>query len=511
MNTNMRRGLVLLVLFLVITSLVYASGKQEEVTTVKKTDLVVGITKDINGLDPNNPGNTLTAAIQGNMYDWLLVRDEDDNIMPGLVDSWEQLDTTTWSFHLREDVKFHSGNPLTSEDVKFSIERVQQDKMAQRSNYIKIKEVRIVDDHTFLMVTDGPDPILLNRLSRLGGGIIDSKLFAQKGENEYLKSVSGTGAYKLKSWVKDTSIVLERNPDYYGETPKWDTVTFKVIPEASTRTAELLTGGVDIALDLSSTDIARVNANRGTHVEAFTTKRVIYWLVRTSTAGLDDVRVRQAIDYAIDDQTLLDVLYNGSGTVVQTIVAEGVFGASESHIGTYKYDLEKAKALLVEAGQVGLSFELASGNGQYPKDRELTELVAAMLTQAGFAPQVNIMDTSRFTEIKNARGFTGLRMNGYSSSMSDAGTDLVHLTQPNPVQLTDWHNAEFDSLYAQTISNMDSASRRRIFVQLQGILEEELPMIPMFQVPGFYGVSDLLDYQPRMDEYLYVDQISLKH
>ena len=475
----------------------------------EKTELVIAIPKDINGFDPNDPGNTLTAAVHGNMYEWLLRRDSDDNIVAGLADTWEQVDDVTWRFHLREGVTFHSGNPLTSEDVKFSLTRIQEDRFPQRSNYIQIKEVRVIDEHNFEIITDGPDPILLNRISRLGGSIFDSKLYEELGEEAFLQQVSGTGPYKLDSWEKDSEIVLVKNENYYGDTPKWQKVTFRVIPETSTRIAELLTGGVDVALDLSSTDVDRVNANEGTHIVPFTTKRVIYWVVRTSTEGLDDVKVRQAIDYAINDQLLLDTLYGGAGTVTQTIVAEGVFGSDPDLVGTYRYDPEVAKTLLAEAGAEGLSFELASGNGQYAKDKELTELVATMLVEAGFNPQVNIMDTSRFTELKNAREFYGLRMNGYSSSMSDAGTDLVPLTQENPVQLTDWHNEQFNALYAESLATMDDTVRQGAFEEMQQLVVEELPLIPMFQMPGFYGVSDEISYTPRADEYIYVDDITL--
>lgn len=475
-----------------------------------KTELVIAITKDINSIDPHVLGNTLTSAVQANMYEWLIKRDADNNLIPGLADSWTQVDDTTWSFHLREGVQFHSGNPLTSADVQFSLMRIQGDQFTERSNYVQIKEVKIIDDANFEIITNGPDPALLNRISRLGSGILDSKLFQELGEEEYTRQVSGTGPYKLERWSKDSSIVMVKNDNYWGDDPTWEKVTFRVIPEESTRTAELLTGGVDVALDISPAEVERVNSNPGTHVESFSTSRVLYWVVRTSTEGLNDVRVRQAIDYAIDDQMLIDTIYGGAGTPTQTIVAPGVFGSNPDLVGTCRYDLEKAKQLLADSGYEGLRFELASGNGQYLKDKELTELVAAMLDQAGFQVELNIMDTSRFTEIKNAREFHGLRMNGYSSSMSDAFKDLTPFSQENPVQLTDWHNAEFDQLFAESETMMDREQREANYRHMQELMDQELPVIPMLLLPGYYGVSDQLDYTPRSDEYIYVNDIHVK-
>ena len=488
--------------------------KETEVTQApEKTDLVIALTKDINSLDPHNCGNTITAAVQGNMYEWLVQRSADGEIIPGLADSWEQVDDVTWSFHLREGIAFHSGNPLTSADVKFSFDRVKEDWSAQRSNYVKIAEVQIVDDYNFNLITDGTDPILLNRISRLGSGIMDSKLFAELGEEEYIKQVSGTGPYKLDHWTKDEEVVLVKNDAYWGDEPAWQSVTFRVITEESTRTAELLTGGVDIALDCSPSEVARIEENEGTHVVNFATNRVVYWVVNTTTEGLDDVRVRQAIDYAIDDQTLVDAVYGGAGTTVETIVGPSMIGCDSSLIGVSRYDLEKAKSLLEEyKAETGkdVSFELASGNGQYLKDKELTELVAYMLGEAGFQVELNIMDTSQFTEIKNARGFTGLRMNGYSSSMGDGNQDLVFLTQENPVQFTGFYNEELNGLYEANTSLMDEEARKANIVRMQQIVNEEEPVIPMLLLPGYYGVSDSIDITPRADEFIYANDIHVK-
>ena len=488
-----------------------AGGSQAAADTApSKTELTIAIAKDINSLDPHNTGNTLTSAVQSNMYEWLVNRDQDGNIIPGLADSWKQEDEVTWSFHLREGIKFHSGNELTAEDVRFSYLRVQEDWSAQRANYSKIQDVEIVDNYNLKIITDGPDPILLNRISRLGSGIMDSKLFNELGEDEYIRQISGTGPYKLDHWTKDEEIVMVRNDEYWGDKAVWDKVTFRVVTEESTRTAELLTGGVDIALDCSPSEIDRINENEGTSVVGFPTNRVIYWVVNTTSEGLDDKRVRQAIDYAIDDQTLLDAIYGGSGTITETIVAPGMTGSDPSLIGVYKYDLEKAKSLLGEyTDETGktVSFELASGNGQYLKDKELTELVAYMLGEAGFEVELNVMDTSRFTEIKNAFGFTGLRMNGYSSSMGDGNQDLNFLAQEKPVQFTGFHNEELDSLYKTNTSLMDMDQRVENIIRMQAIVEDEEPVIPMLMLPGYYGISDSVDYTPRADEYIYVDEI----
>jgi peptide/nickel transport system substrate-binding protein len=473
-----------------------------------KTGLIIAITKDINGLDPQNPGNTLTQAVLYNIFEPLLKRSPDDQIIPSLAVKWENIDAMTWRFTLKEGVKFHSGNPLTSEDIVFFINRIKDARFSERSNYTTIKEIKIIDELNFDIITTEPDPILLNRISRLAGGILDSKKFQETGEEAYLRGPSGTGPYMLQEWKKDEQVVIVKNPAYHGPEPVWEKVTFRAIPESSTRVAEILTGGVDIALDVTPNDEDRINANPGTRVERFPTKRILYWVVRTSSPGLNDLRVREAIDLAVDDQTIVDQIYNGAGTVTRSLIAPNVFGSNPALCGVYLYDPERAQQLLRESGHAGLEIELASGNGQYLKDKEFTELMGAMLERAGFNVKYSIMDTSRFTELKNARKFESLRMNGYSSSMSDASKDLQPFLEENPIQKTDWANAEFRMLGNEALVIMDQEKRRQNYMRMQEIMAEERPLIPVMQLMGFYGVSDALNYTPRLDEFIYVDEIT---
>ena len=475
-----------------------------------KTQLTIAITKDINGLDAQNPGNTLTQAILYNFFEPILMRSPNDEIIPCLAVKWENISPTAWKFTLKEGVKFHSGNPLTSADAAFFLNRIQDRRFSERANYDTIQEVKIIDDLNFEIITKEPDPILLNRISRLAGGIMDSKKIQELGEEAYLKTPSGTGPYMFHEWKKDEQISIVKNPAYHGKSAVWEKVTFRAIPENSTRVAELLTGGVDIALDISPNDEDRVNANAGTHIERFATKRILYWVVRTSTSGLDDPRVREAIDFAVDDQAIVDQIYNGAGSVTRSLIAPNVFGSNSNYCGVYLYDLERAKRLLVESGRVGYEIELASGNGQYLKDKEFTELMGAMLEKAGFKVKYSIMDTSRFTELKNARKFESLRMNGYSSSMSDASKDLQPYLEDNPIQKTDWVNAEFRALGEEALVIMDQEKRKKNYQRMQELMAEERPIIPVMQLMGFYGVSDALNYKPRLDEFLYVDEITLK-
>lgn len=218
------------------------------------------------------------------------------------------MNDTTWRFKLREGVTFHNGDPFTSADVKYTLERVAKDNTLKQNSYFKnIVEVKAVDEHTVDIITDGPDPLLLNRLSKMGAGILPSKYIADKGMDTFLKEPVGTGAYKFSKWTKDDRIELVKNENYFGGEPKWNEVVFRVIPEASTRVSELLAGGVDVASSIPSTDIARIEGEADKKIVKAPIQRVLQLIFRQTEGSITaDPKVREAIDLAIDKQGIVD-------------------------------------------------------------------------------------------------------------------------------------------------------------------------------------------------------------
>ncbi|NOU96183.1 ABC transporter substrate-binding protein [Paenibacillus sp. LMG 31456] len=510
----MRKFVKLQLLCTLVLALMVAgcTGKQTANSDNGPKVLTIGITKDINGFDVHRTGNTLTGSVLVNVFDYLVIKDKDQKIQPGLAVSWANVEPTTWRLKLKQNVKFHNGDPFTAKDVKFSLERIAKDaKFTDNRNYRQIKEVKIVDDYTADIITNGPDPILLNRISRLGSGMLPSKYIEEKGIDEFVKNPVGTGPYKYKEWSKDNRIVLEKNPDYFGGTPKWDQVVFRVIPEESTRVAELLTGGIDIALDIPPADAKRVDNNKGTHVIKAPTKRVLYWIVPTGKPEFKDPRVREAIDLAIDDKAIVDKIYEGGAIPTRTITIAGTPGSETSLYNTSLYDPKRARELLKEAGvENNLQITISSGNGQYLKDKEMTELVGAMLEEVGIKVKLEILETSKFNEKKSAKSFAGLRMNGISSSLNDPASDYGALTSQESTGESDYKNPEFDKIYNHAESNMDLASREKEFQTLQQMIAKDRPIIPLLQLKGIYAVKDIIEFNPRIDEMLYVDEISLK-
>lgn len=484
-----------------------AKGNGTAAETGGKT-LTIANATDIESFDPHNNNNTSSEAVLVNVFDYLLKNDGGADKVPGLATSWEQVDDTTWRFKLREGVTFHNGDPFTGEDVKFTIERVAKDSTLKQHSYFKnIAEVKVVDEHTVDIVTDGPDPLLLNRLSKMGAGILPAKYIQENGMEVFLKQPVGTGPYKFSKWLKDDRVELVKNDSYFGGQPKWDTVVFRVIPEASTRVSELLAGGVDIISGVPSTDISRIESTDGKKIVKTPTQRVLQLILR-HTAGTvaADPKVREAIDLAIDKQGIVDSIAGGAGIVTRTSVTPGNFGADPSLYKQTLYDQEKAKQLLKEAGYSDGGPELTlSVSSQY---KEQAEVVAAMLDQTGFKINLDVLEPSAFSERYSSKSFKEIFMIGIGNSLFDASNNYNRYLLEEAKGETDYNNPEVEKLLQSALVNMDPAAREKEYRQVQQILAEERPAVYLYQMEGVYGTDARVNFQPRSDELFYAEEIA---
>lgn len=479
-------------------------------TTSNKEDNVLTFANatDIESFDIHNNNNTLSEAVLVNMFDYLIQNDSEGNKIPVLATEWEKVNDTTWQFKLRNDVTFHNGDPFTAADVKFTLERVAKDSsLKQNYLYKQIKEVQIVDDYTVNIVTEVPDPILLNRLSRMGSGMLPSKYIQENGMDVFLQKPVGTGPYKFSSWQKDSSLELVKNENYFAGEVKWEKVVFRTIPEASTRVSELLAGGVDVAATIPSTDIARIEDTEGTSITSAPTRRVLQILLRhTEGTVTSDPIVREAIDLAIDKQAIVDSIAGGAGVLTRTSVTPGNFGSDPSLYKKSLYDQEKAKKLLKDAGytkeDLKVSFSVATQYGEY------AEVVAAMLTEVGFEVELNILESTAFYEQFNAKSFGEIFMIGIGNSLNDASNNYGRYMLDQAVGETDYNNPEVEELLQAALVNMDPESRESQYQKVQQIFAEERPAIYLFQMEGVYGVSDRVKYTPREDEMYFVEEIT---
>ncbi|MDQ0209165.1 ABC transporter substrate-binding protein [Alkalicoccobacillus murimartini] len=466
--------------------------------------LTIANPADITTLDPQNNSVITTSAVLVNIYNKLVKRDESGEIIADLATDWEPIDDQTWEFNLQPDVTFQNGDAFTAEDVKFSLERVaKDDSLQQYSTFNIIDSVEVIDDSTVRIHTNEPDPQLLSRLAIAGASILPAAYFEEVGSDEFFQDPVGTGPYELNNWNRDEQVELVKFEDYFEGEPNWDTVHFNVVPEDSTRVSELLTDGTDIAFNIPTADFDRIDDNDGTHVAVEPIQRVIQlWLSTEDGAATADPAVREAIDLAINNQVIIDEILNGAGTATRTQISPGNFGADESLYDTFEYDQERARELLAEAGyEDGVTVEI-SVNNYYT---EMAQVMEGMLADVGITADIELVEQSQFAErLFNEELREGVFV-GWGNDMFD-GSTLELFRESN---VTSYDNPEVDSLLDAAATNMNEEERAEQFKEIQQILAEDRGVVYLFQLQGRYGVSDRIDYTPRLDELYYVDDITL--
>ncbi|MFD0681177.1 MULTISPECIES: ABC transporter substrate-binding protein [unclassified Paenibacillus] len=479
------------------------TGKEKVLTIAQTTDNVT--------FDIHNHGNTQTEAIQVNLFDYLVKKDGSDpqKKIPSLATSWERTNDTTWRFKLKQGVKFHNGDPFTAADVKFTLERAANDKkLIDYSSYSVIKEVKIVDDFTVDIITKEPDPILLARLSRISSGILPSKYFQEQGLDNFMKNPVGTGPYKYVKWIKDDRVELVKNTDYYGGAPKWDRLVFRTIPESTTRISELLTGAVDIAITIPPEDIKRVKDSGTTYFTQQDSARVQSLLVRQTPRTLtENPKVREAIELAIDKKTLVDNVLGGAGVPTQEGIGPGILGNNPKLFNTNIYNKERSKQLLAEAGYPnGAELTLSSP----VSFKEIAETIAANLKDVGFKVKLEILEQTQYKQRDNSNTFKELALQGKGNSMFESPLPLEPFITERAKQQTDYSNPEVDRLLKAASSNLNDKEREEQYKKVQEILADGRPRIYLYQNKFTYGVNNRIEFNPRMDEMFYAEDIKLK-
>ncbi|MCI3926281.1 ABC transporter substrate-binding protein [Paenibacillus sp. TRM 82003] len=478
--------------------------------------LTIALSQDVDTFDTHNTTAISTEAVMVNLQSYLLKRDPDSKVHPHLAESYEAIDDVTWSFTLRDGITFHNGDPLTSEDVKFSLERVALDnKLVQHANYKTIKEVQIVDDTHFNIITNGPDPVLPYRIAREASGIFPKKYIDEVGWEGYMKHPVGSGPYEFVEWRKGDRLVMNKYEDYFmGDVTEWDQVVFRTIIENSTRIGEALTGGVDIAASIPPTDMERVESNEGTSVIANDTTTVMMLMVNQNPEfKTSDPKVREAIDYAIDKVALIDKFTGGTAVPTRTRIVPGVPGFEERLYNTYRYDPEKAKQILAEAGYNDsnpLEITYTASQGRSYADSETAQMIAGMLEAVGIKVNLQLLEASQYVDVRTNGKNAELLGTGWNNTMFDPSLALIHFHSTYNPKGFGYNNPLVDELLDQAAVNMNPEERAKQYQQIQLIAAEELPYIYLYRSNEFYSASDSIEFKPRVDSMFYVEEIKSK-
>ncbi|OWJ82935.1 ABC transporter substrate-binding protein [Haematobacter missouriensis] len=506
------------------------------VSAVSAQNLRIGLASEPTSMDPQFHNLATNTQVRLSIFESLLDQDALQALQPKLATEWEAIDETTWRFRLREDVAFHNGTPFTARDVIYSVCRIPMVENSPSSFSIYTKSVAGIeaeDDHTVIIRTDGPNPLLPVESSTWAIMSADASgatkdLAFKKGGCEGMGEVPqqaafnspalvvGTGPYKLKEFTRGSQIVLTRAEDYWGDKSEWETITLRPISSAGPRVAALLAGDVDLIEAPPVQDLPRIK-NAGFNVVDALSNRVIYIALfqdgpHKGIAGadgknpLEDPRVREAMSLAINREAIVDRIMSGYATPAGELLPPPMFGTSGRPADGY--DPEKAKQLMAEAGYPdGFELTLGTPNDRYINDEQVAQAVAQMLTRIGIRTKVDATTASQFFSRRNALDYPAF-LAGWGAASGEMSSPLKSLVATyNPdagLGVTNagrYSSPEMDALLEKAMVTIDDDERSELLQQAETIVLNEHGILPLHYERSAWAMSPKVNYEPRVDQY----------
>ncbi len=428
---------------------------------------------DVTSLDPAKSNSYGTANVLKIMYSYLVNQERDMSLAPDLAESWTQPDPNTWIFHLRKDVICHNGEPLDAEDVVFSLNRVKDpETKSSGAGFLKGVQIEYVDQYSVKITTEKPYAPLLVNLSRYEMGITDKNTVLEHGD-DFAKVAIGSGPFKLKKRIPGT-VTLERFDDYYGEKPKLKEIIFRAIPEAATRVIELESGNVDVLAQLPPEEYNRLEKNKNITVFRHPSNVTIFFGINQSVKPMDNKLVRQAFNYAIDKQAVIDAASGGFGELSRGPLSPMIWGFDNTIKPVYPYNPEKARELLKKAGYPN-GFECTILTDARTIRKTSAEIIQAYLSEIGVKAEIQQIEWSTLLKKTRVSGGAHLYALGWTGT-GDADGGLFmrfHSSGIGGNNRHHWATPETDAMLENARAEMSHEKRKAIYAQLQKKFIEE--------------------------------------
>ncbi len=462
--------------------------------------LTLAVTFDPDTLDAPNITSPGVEQIAMVIYDRLVELGTDLKVHPGLAESWTASpDATVWTFKLRKGAQFHDGTPVDADAVKFNLDRLQDDKkqVKRRAYFAKLKSSRVIDSSTIELTTDGPFAPFPYLMATTAASIASPKAVKELGDDMARKPV-GSGPFIFQDWKSGDRVTLKRNPNWWGGAPKLDGVVYRTVPEASTRMVLLETGEVDIAQHLPPSEMKRLsNSPQLALLKApsLDLRDIRFCMLDKRFA---DLRVRQAMNYAVNVPEIIDTVLAGSATYSGGPMPTSILGAISSD--RYKYNPTLAKKLLADAGYAnGFKATIWGAKGTASSLDEMLQALQAQWKAVGIEVTLDLREVAAFQALATQGPETAessgkqLLSLGISARYPDPDAQLYaqyHSSQwsPKGVNRGFYKNPRVDELLDQGARETDAAKRTAIYKEVQEILLDDLPGVLLYNNDLIFGM-----------------------
>lgn len=473
--------------------LVSGCGSQPHAGAGDGGDLVIARAQDASTMLPSTTTQNADVWTLQQIYETLTLNKPDGTgVVPGLATSWQQSSNRlSWTFHLRQGVRFHSGKPLTADDVVFSLNYVRNTKDKTNlwaSNFTPIKSVQKVDDATVRIDLNQPWTPLPSYLALFAASIYP-KNFGGRTITYMQNHEDGTGPFELASWAKGQSLKLVRNTHYWRKgVPKLHSATFNVVADDNTRMLQLQGGQADIDEGPAPTSMNMLGRSRDIRAVQFPSTQVNIFNLNNKAAGLDDPKVRRAMSYALDRQAIVKVVYAGFGQPANSFISPGL-GGHDAKVDGATYSMAQARRLMRESKHpTGLNITIQTMSGS-----QEDEMVAQVAQQSwgDLGIKVTIQKVDSATMVTNrAQGKFDVQASYTTSDVTDTSEmiSFMAVTDGSGIQ-SGYGNPKVNSWAQQSVSEPDENKRNQLFGRAQQQVADDAPIIPICYQGALYGVS----------------------
>ncbi|GAB3824015.1 ABC transporter substrate-binding protein [Kribbella italica] len=448
-------------------------------------------------LDPQKQGGMTTMNVLINLFDTLTARDVHNELVPRLATSWTAVDDHHWRFVLRRGVTFHNGERFDAQTVKFSIERLLDPKTQSPIVELRyVTGVRVVDRYTVDFVLDQPDPVLPAKLSLFGGVMVPPKYLADAGDEKFAAAPVGTGPFRFESWKRGVSIRMRAYEQHWESRPGYDELEIQTIQNPASALAALQSDEVDLVTGLVPDAALQLEGYKGVRVSSFPGLRMSYLSLDTTDPAFSDVRVRRALNHAMDVPLLVKATLNGHGREVPTMIPRESFGFDPA-IAPYSRDLDQARRLLAQAGHPdGLSTTLTASS----TDATTAQAISGLLTKVGVQAKVSLLDPSTYSQrlTSDNRKALGPMYLASTTGWTLDGSSPVQSNVRTGRRQSRWTNPLADQLIDREENSIRPADRQKAFSSLQRLLSQEAPFVFLYQADTIVISNDRVRWTPNV-------------
>ncbi len=470
-----------------------------------KTDIVIATNVDFITMDPADANDTLSGSGQKTMMEGLFGFDQDMNVIPVLAEGYEaNEDATEFTIQLKEDIKFSDGTDWNAEAAKVNLDRLadQEQGLKRNSLFNVVEATEVIADNEIKITLKEPFGAFINTLAHPAGLMLSPAALEEHG-NEVSQNPVGTGQYIFKEWKPGESLTVVANDDYWGGAPEFSSITFKPVTENGTRVSMFKSGDADFIFPVPTEQIASLESDDDLEVISVDSIIVRYMTLNTTKAPFDDVKVRQALNYAIDKDAYGEVVFNGFTRPMDSLIA----GDVQFHSGQepYDYDPEKAKELLKEAGYED-GFETTLWSSNTSTNVKATQFIQQQLSEVGITVNVENMEVGTLDD--KITGYpegtpgeeVGVEMYliGWSPSTGDADWGLRPLAAsesfpPVSYNISYFNNEEYDTAIYDALQTADLDKRGEAYAKAQEIVWEEAPMVFLTVDENSFGIRNNIE------------------